>query len=265
MKTTNAIGLIAAVCATVAAMGCGGVPTSEDVGTTQQAFNNYVSISPPFTNAVIPFDTSTTRLFQNGDWDNDNTIPHAQRYTYTLNDGFFFGAECALITSFHDYVIGISSRTYIGRAHSVKCNNNDSHHVTGAPASYHYLSREDSSGNPRDDRVGSDVGWDWDPGAIKADCGFHQAVTGVAQLESNEIDGIACTSASVNSGPSTSTCNKLVFDGNNHCPVGGCGSPDWAPGYAKNLCRSDQYIKAISKNKTRLNGEISAILCCNWG
>jgi hypothetical protein len=181
----------------------------------------------------------------------------------TQDTGWFFGAECAL-NSYHDYVQGISVRTDAKRAHSAKCVNNTSHSVTGAPASYHYLSRANAQGGAIDDRTGSDVSWDWDPGAIKADCGYHQVVTGVAQLESNEIDAIACTSASgVHAGPSTGTCQTLKFDGQNHCPSGNCGATDWAVGYNKNLCKSTQYIKAISKRGSM--GEIGAILCCDWG
>ena len=262
MRTTKAIGLIAAICGVVvAATGCGTAPLSEDLETTQEGFNNYVGAPAGYPNAALPFDTSSTRLFANGDWDHTGVI--SPRVFMTSDSGWYFGAECALNTGYHDYIQGISARTSVSRAHSAKCVGNSTHPVTGAPQSYHYLSRANAQGVAINDRVGSDVSWDWDPGAIKAECGWHQVVTGVAQLESNEIDGIACTSASVNAGPSTFTCQTLKFDGQNHCPFNNCGATDWAPGYYKNLCKSTQFIKGISKKAPM--GEISAILCCDWG
>jgi hypothetical protein len=117
--------------------------------------------------------------------------------------------------------------------------------------------------DPTTSQVG---GWDWDPGNIKAECGFHEIVTGVAQSESNEIDAIQCNSAAVGTGALQSHCNVLKFDNQNHCSGNCTGGQDWAVGFQKNTCGSWQYVKGVSKkgNLQTSNGEISAILCCNW-
>ena len=70
----------------------------------------------------------------------------------------------------------------------------------------------------------------------------------------------------VGTGSSQATCNVLRFDNHNHCSGNCSGSQDWSVGYSKNTCASSQYVKGVSKyaNPVLSNGEISAMLCCNW-
>jgi len=235
---------------------------SEEVGTAEQAFNNILGAPPNYPTAALPFDQGTTRLYSNGDWDHSNIF--SPRVFYTSDSGWYFGAECALGNTYHHYLVGISARTNVNRAHSAKCDDHESHGVHGAPAAYRYLSRANTNGTRKND-LGGDVPWNWDSTAsVRADCGWHEVVTGVAQLESNEIDGIACTAANGPfSGISQATCTTLRFDKNNHCSRNCTGANDWAVGYYKNICGSNQYMKGVSKSGPI--GEISAILCCNWG
>lgn len=263
MKIINLVGVLGVASVAMFTFACGAESTAEDLGVTQQAFNNTLAPPAGYPNTALPFDMGTTRLYSNGDWDHPGIFSPRLFSTMLEDAGWFFGAECAFgnaFGNFHDIVIGISAREFPHRPHSAKCFSS-SRSVTGAP-SYRYLSRRNAAGAINDS--GGDLSWNWDPGAIKADCGWHQVVTGVAQTEGGEIDGIACTSAAVTSARTQQTCKTLKYDNVNHCPAGGCGA-DWAPGYFKNQCASTQYIKGVSKTSgPGTIGEISAILCCNW-
>jgi len=247
-----------AVCLAMVGFGCGTETDSGPAPTQSQGALNYLNGCPAgYPSTALQFDTFTSQCTTSGDWDHTGII--SPRSFYTSDDGYYFAAECGE-QNFpnHDYVVGISARTNVARAHSAKCATN--YHNVGAPTSRHYLSRANAAGTKINDP--STPSYNWDPGNIMAECGYHEVVTGVAQLESNEIDAISCSPASVGTGVSSATCNVLRFDYQNHCGQSCSGGSDWAYGYYKNICRSDQYIKGISKKGPM--GEISAILCCNW-
>lgn len=245
------------ICTAMGVTGCGTEPeSSNDVAKSTEGLNTFLGCPAGYPTTALPFDTGTSQCSTSGDWDHTGII--SPRSFYTSDDGYYFAAECGLASGSHDYVVGISARTSVARAHSAKCATNL--HGVGTPSSRHYLSRVNGLGQRIDDRGYST--YDWDPGYIKAECGFHEVVTGVAQLESNEIDAISCNSASVGTGVGPSTCNVLKFDFQNHCLQGCSGSSDWAFGYYKNVCGSGQYVRGVSKSGPI--GEIHAILCCNW-
>ncbi len=110
---------------------------------------------------------------------------------------------------------------------------------------------------------GADTGTgDWQPGSYEAECGAHEAVSGVAQtadpsLEMTAIAGDSChaepmaTSVSCQTSPSSTTSDLRL----------GSDTGDWAYGYSKNECAPNQILKGVSANPSP--GEIHAILCCN--
>jgi hypothetical protein len=238
------------------ATGCASAPDgAEGAAKTTEALNSPVACPANYPNAGLPFDTSTTQCQSSGDWDHTGII--APRSFVLFDDGFYYGAECGHIGFNHDYVVGVSRRTDFARPHSAKCSS-DFHNVQN-PSSRHYLSRADSAGHKINDPQTSQIGRDWAVGSIKAECGFHEVVTGIAQTEAGEVDAISCSPATVNGG---NTCNAVPFDAQNHCGQNCTGSSDWAVNYYKNVCRTDQYIKGVSKELSQ--GFISSILCCNW-
>jgi hypothetical protein len=118
-----------------------------------------------------------------------------------------------------------------------------------------------------DDRLGSDVSWNWDPGAYaKAECQYHYAAIGIVQIETGEVDALRCQKVDdgwINN-VSQARCpagDVLQVDSvNDKCPGNNCsGNSDWQVGYVKNTCRDNQYIKGISK---RSDGKLKSILCC---
>jgi len=255
-KRVRSFWAIGAVCTAVGMIGCGTEPeSSSDVAKSTEALNTFLGCPSGYPGTALPFDTGTSQCSTSGDWDHTGII--SPRAFYTSDDGFYFAAECGL-TSNHDYIVGISARTSVARAHSAKCATNN--HGINPPSSRHYLSRTNAAGAHIDDR--GYFTYDWDPGFTKAECGFHEVMSGVAQLESNEIDAISCNSATVGTGVGPSTCNVLKFDFQNHCLQNCSGSSDWAFGYYKNVCGSNQYMRGVSKSGPL--GEIHAILCCNW-
>jgi len=246
-------------CLAMGVFGCGTETDSGPAPTESKGALNYLNGCPAgYPSTALQFDTFTSQCTTSGDWDHTGII--SPRSFFTSDDGYFFAAECGE-QNFpnHDYVVGISARTTVGRAHSVKCATNT--HGVGAPSSRHYLSRANSSGT----KISDGNTYNWDSGNIMAECGFHEVVTGVAQLESNEIDAISCSPASVGTGVSSATCNFVPFNFQNHCDQNCSGGSDWAYGYYKNICRTDQYIKGISKKAGAGSiGELSGMLCCNW-
>jgi len=248
----------------------GNADVAENVGLSQAALVPGACPSGyPFQTTTLPFDTFTSRCNgQSADYDNSNSVPANLRFYFTSFQGStYFGAECGGPPDNHHYIEGISSRTNgVFRAHAGKCSTR-SHGVLvprGDGSGRHYLSRTNSQHGVIDDPTTSQVGFDWDRGSIKAECGFHEVVTGLGQTESNEIDAISCSPANVTTGATSGTCTTVRFVSGDNCLDGCSGSGDWNPGYFKTMCRSSQYVKGVSKNVSRGLGEISAILCCNW-
>lgn len=252
---------IGVVCIAAGAMGCGTNPeSSDDIDKSTGALDTFLGCPAFYPTTALTFDTGTSQCSTSGDWDHTGII--SPRAFYTSDDGHYFAGECGLDLGNHHYVVGVSARTSVARAHSMKCETNA--HNVGPASSRHYLSRTNAQGGHIDDR--GFITYDWDPGHTKAECGFHEVVTGIAQLESNEIDAISCNSASVGTGVSPATCNVLKFDfQGDHCLRGCSGSGDWAQGYFKNMCNFGQYVRGVSKTTAPNSiGEIHAILCCNW-
>lgn len=248
-------------------IGCGSEPsTGQTASETTGALNNNQGCPAGYPNTALQFDQFSSRCSGTTDWDHTGII--SPRVFATSDDSYYYAAECNTNPQSHHYVVGISARTDASRAHSAKCSTNL--HNVGTPSSVHYLSRANSQLQPINDPTSNQTGgWTWwNPTTeVKAECLFHELVTGVAQLESGEIDAISCNSTSnplgISTGPSRSTCQRLPYDfSGNHCNQSCSGSSDWAFGYYKNMCGSSQYIKGVSKLKS--TGEISAILCCNF-
>jgi len=233
-----------------------------------------------FQTTTLPFGSLTSRCNGNSwDYDKSTSVPSNARYYFTGFAGSdYFGAECGGPPDNHHYIEGISARTDVVRPHAAKCSTR-SHGVLVPPANgaaVRYLSRTNRTVtgiNPPRSALNNDPttsqlgGWDWDPGNIKAECGFHQVVTGVGQTESGEIDAISCSQGNVSTGASSGSCKVVKFIAGDNCLDGNCsGSGNWDPTYNKTMCRSSQYIKGVSKRYQAVNGlgEISAILCCNW-
>jgi len=253
---------IGAVCTAVGTIGCGTDPEpSGDIAKSTGELDTFLPCSRAYPSVGIPFDTGTTQCSSSGDWDHTGII--SPRAFYTSDNGHYYAGECGTdsITN-HHYVVGVSAWTSAAQAHSLKCDTT-SHNVGGA-TSRHYLSRTNAQGGHIDD-IGFFT-YDWDPGHTKAECGFHEAVTGVAQLASREIDAISCNSASVTTSVGPQTCNVLTFDSQgDHCLRNCSGSSDWAQGFFKNTCQFGQYVRGVSKLTTPgSSGQIHAILCCNW-
>jgi len=250
--------------------GDGGSDRAENVGFSEEALvPGSCPTGYPFQTTTLPFGTQTSRC--NGssvDYDNANSVPANLRFYLTGFAGStYFGAECGGSPDDHHYIVGVSTRTDVFRPHAAKCSTRSHRVLVPASNGRHYLSRTNTQGGVINDPTTSQVnGWDWDPGAIKAECGDHQVVTGLGQTESNEIDAISCSPADVTHGPTSGTCEVLKFTGGDHCPEGCGGSGDWDPNNFKNTCRASQYVKGVSKRFQGGNGlgEISAILCCSW-
>jgi hypothetical protein len=249
--------------------GAGNADPTENVGASEAALTPASCPSGyGLSTTTLPFDTFTSRCggFVSPDYDNSMSVPMAFRFYFTGFAGSdYFGAECGGPPSNHHYIEGISSRTSgVFRAHAAKCSTRT--HGVGNPAATYYLSRSRSTFQSGiiNDPTTSQVGFDWDPGSIKAECGFHQVVTGLGQTESNEIDAISCSPANVTTGTTSGTCKTVKFVRGDNCLDGCSGSGDWNPGFFKTMCRSSQYVKGVSKNVSGGLGEINAILCCNW-
>jgi hypothetical protein len=265
-------GSLNVICAALIAtgmVGCGEEPQEPSSATTITSALNDDHGCPsgyPFSVTALPFDQFTSRCSTSGDWDHTGII--SPRVFATNDTSWYFGAECGLASNNHHYVVGVSARTDASRAHSVKCATNL--HNVGTPTSRHYLSRANSQLQPINDPTSNQTGgWVWwnSSTEVKAECLFHEIVTGVAQLESGEIDAISCNLTSgatgVTTGPSQSSCQRLSFDQQgDHCNQSCNGGSDWAFGYFKNTCGTNQYLKGISKKKS--TGEIAALLCCNF-
>lgn len=182
-----------------------------------------------------PFDVSDSRYFtDSGDW--------------SVND---LKAECPADAK----VVGLSATAYNPEihAHSVLCASTPETFVrTGFGLTTHNL-------DGADDRADFGTG-DWDVGYTKAECGVGEAITGVSQTGDLKLRKVECSWIESESGNNDQACTPLVFS--NSADNRMSGDPgDWAIGYVKNQCRSNQYLKGISSNAA--TGEIHALLCCD--
>ncbi|HOU89972.1 MAG TPA: trypsin-like serine protease [Polyangiaceae bacterium] len=112
-----------------------------------------------------------------------------------------------------------------------------------------------------DDRADTSTG-DWDPGYYKAECGAHEAVTGVAQTANSSLKmtKIACNFFRAELMANSASCQTLPFSTTSDQRLSS-DTGDWAYGYSKNECAPNQILKGVSANPS--TGEIHAILCCN--
>ena len=256
--------IIGAACIAIGTIGCGEEPAEPSAATTiTEALNSNQGCPAGYPGTALQFDQFSSRCSGTADWDHTGII--SPRVFSTNDDSFYYAAECDTSAS-HHYIVGISARTDAARAHSAKCATTP--HQVGAPTSRHYLSRANSLLQPISDPTSTEVSGNWlHAGEVRAECLHHEVVTGIAQLESGEIDAISCNYTQVPTGVSTGpnvpvTCQRLDFNFQNHCTQGCSGGSDWAFGYYKNTCGTNQYIKAVAKKLS--DGTIAAILCCNF-
>jgi len=110
-----------------------------------------------------------------------------------------------------------------------------------------------------DDRADTNTG-DWDPGYYKAECGANEVMTGIAEAPGAlKMSKILCNWFRAEVMANDSSCQARVFSQTDN--RNGTDTGDWAWGYTKNECASNQILKGVSANPS--TGEIHAILCCN--
>jgi len=140
----------------------------------------------------------------------------------------------------------------------------------GVSESYVYTGAEVESTHSltqgSDDRADFATG-NWDhfsglPDTVMAECGFKEAVTGVAEASdgSHKITTILCAPIAVQVDANPSACNTRFFSltsDNRRSTSGG----DWDPGASKNQCGDTQILKGVSAVLS--TGELHAILCCS--
>jgi len=264
-------------------VGCGAADSQggeENVAAVEQALDNQQFVQPAgYPNVGVSYDAVSTLLNSYGDWDKFGIISPRSFLSYGAagQGAGFYGMNCDLNTfPYRDFLKGISTR---GDAygHTAKCgrntlNTNFFAHVQGASASREvkYLSKVAVAGSTTniDDKLGSELSFNWDTTASnKAECRAHYVATAIAQIETGEVDAIVCNKVDdgfIVNVSSSAMCNALPFDSvNNHCVGNNCsGGNDWAVGFVKNTCGTNQYVKGVSKRK--LDGKIKTLLCCNF-
>jgi hypothetical protein len=184
---------------------------------------------------VAAFDVSDTRFFvDSGDWSVG-----------------YLKAECAQ----NEKLIGISATAVSPEIHAnaALCVSTPISFVrTGFGLTTHHL-------DGADDRADASTG-DWDIGYTKAECGVGEAVTGVSQSPDLKLKQIQCSWIESESANNVHACTALPFSSTSDNRL--TNDPgDWAVGYSKNQCRSNQYLKGISSNSA--TGEIHSLLCCD--
>jgi hypothetical protein len=197
----------------------------------------YANYQPPPTPPaptfeVATFDAGDTRFFTDtGDW--------------SYGD---YKAECAQ----NQKLIGISATAVSPelRAHSALCVSTWDTMARGATT---------HSFDGGDDRADTATG-DWDVGYTKAECDMDETITGISQTGDLRLSKIQCGWIESEVGNSDQGCTTLVFSSTSDNQL--ASDPgDWAIGFSKNQCRSNQYLKGVSSNPT--TGEIHALLCCD--
>jgi hypothetical protein len=254
---------------------------AENVSVADQALDNVVGTQPVgYPNVGVSYDGVSTLLNSYGDWDHYTSISprwfKSATWASATQSPVTTGMNCDLNTwPFRDFIKGISVRNAV-YGHSAKCdrttrNTNFFSHVQNATREVKYLSRVAFQGSHTniDDRLGTELSWDWDVGFTKAECRAHYVATGLAQIETGEVDAIVCNKVddvAISNISAQSQCNKLVFDGTSHCiPGENCSTANaWAEaGVVANTCGKNQYLKGISKVPDS-SGHIHAMYCCNF-
>ncbi len=266
----------------VGLVACGTANSGEDaenVGTAQQALDNATFSAPPgYPNVGLSYRAvSTLPNPYSPDWNHFGVISPRWFLSYGASGqgAGYYGMNCDINTwPYRDFLRGVSVTTSVygdaGKCARTTRDTNYFSHVRNDTREVKYLSRVATAGSHVNinDRAGSEVSWTWDGGANtsnRAECRAHYAATAISMIETGEIDAIVCNQ--VDSGfivnVSQSMCTTLPFDGVNHCIGNNCsGGNDWAVGSVKNTCGNNQYVKAISKRK--VDGKLSALLCCNF-
>jgi hypothetical protein len=194
----------------------------------------YPTPAVPLSFDVAPFDAGDTRFFTGtGDW--------------SIGD---YKAECAQ----NQKLIGISATAVSPelRAHSALCVSTSETIARGART-------HGSSGS--DDRADFGTG-DWDVGYTKAECDVGELITGISQTSDLHLSKIQCGIIENEVGNADQSCTALIFSSTSDNQLS-TEPGDWAGGFSKNQCRSNQYLKGVSSNAT--TGEIHALLCCDVG
>lgn len=250
---------------------------AEDVSVANQALDNIGGTQPAgYPNVGVSYDGVSTLLnAYSPDWDHFTSISprlfKSATWATATQSPITTGMNCDLTTwPFRDFIKGISVRNN-AYGHAAKCdrttrNTNFFLHVQNATREVKYLSRTTNGTSNIDDRLGTELSWDWDQGFTKAECRAHYVATGLAQIETGEVDAIVCNKVddvAISNISSQSQCNKLVFDGASHCIPGENNCNAWAAGAVANTCGRNQYLKGISKVPDS-TGRIHAMYCCNF-
>jgi hypothetical protein len=232
----------------------------------------------------VPYDGVSTLLNSYPDWDHFTSISPRLFHSYGSGGGApgFYGMNCDLNNwPYRDFIKGSPCVVpSMGMRRSVRVPTRDTNfflHVQNATREVKYLSRS-SGGHNIDDRAGSELTFDWDMGHTKAECRAHYVATGLAQIETGEVDAIICNKVddvAISNISSRNQCTPLPFD----LRIGKCVGPDgsaqnqngttcsadnaWAPGVVANTCGKNQYLKGISK-ASDTSGHLNAMLCCNF-
>src|SRR6266496_3474000 len=172
------------------------------------SFNTCVTYGGPYA-----FDTDNARGYTgDGDWAYDE-----------------FKGECAA----NEWAVGVSSNPYTNRAHSLLC-------AASTPENAyftHYQHTIDIS-NGNDGYGNNGVGYDWDYGYYKGECGNTEIVTGLSEQSYDTfvqrhgaLRHVRCSSRETNN----VNCRPKIFSTGNAIESPG-DQTDWASGYYKGEC-----------------------------
>jgi hypothetical protein len=142
-------------------------------------------------------------------------------------------------------IVGVSNDWY--NAHALVCNENMLP-VNGNSCYARLFAGADNRGY-------TDNGWDWDVGLLKAECGLHEYVQGVAQDAAGTFQGVLCCPSSQ---ITHSSCQTQTFYWGDS--VAEISLPDWDPGFLKGRCPPGYFVEGASQGSPW--GGVNSILCC---
>lgn len=153
----------------------------------------------------------------------------------------YWKGECAAT----DVLVGASRSTTQGAIHDVLCKKFLYTPNAAAGSTLVFTTRD----SRRDTSTG-----DWDPGYVKGECGYFEAVTGLAQTPDN-VTRARCAAAAYYGYES---CRRRIFWRGDNRESGSGG--DWDYGFYKGQCGDGlAYVKGVSKDSS---GKIRSLLCC---
>ena len=148
-------------------------------------------------------------------------------------------AECAQTGA----VAGVSVNPSNGVAHSILCQATPN-------ISRNFDTVDYALGDNRHDTATGD----WDPGYTKGECPANYRLLGMSEDPVfGQLSRLQCSATGI-----THHCHAVVFaNGDNR---GTTSTGDWAPGFFKGECATNEVVKGVSK--TFCGGSPHAILCC---